>query len=70
MDRHFLLRAEGPLTGMLSFFSYDSGEATTVQLVGYLYGDDPASYVAEEQQAWCDWLATVIAHTTADAATT
>ena len=70
MDRHFLLRAERPLTGMLSFFSYDSGEATTVQLVGYLYGDDPASYVAEEQQAWCDWLATVIAHTTADAATT
>ena len=70
MDRHFLLRAERPLTGLLSFFSYDAGESTTVQVVGYLFGDNPASYVAEEQQAWCDWLAAATAGTTADAAAT
>lgn len=68
MDVHFLLRAERPLTGMLSFFSYHGGEATTVQLVGYLFGDDAAGYVAREQQAWCDWLAATTPGTTADAA--
>ncbi len=69
LDYHFLLRAERPVTGMLSFFAYDSGESTVVQLIGYLYGDNPATYVADEQQAWCDWLAAATAGTTADAAT-
>ena len=69
LDYHFLVRAERPLTGMLSFFAYDAGESTMVQLIGYLYGDNPASYVADEQQAWCDWLAVTTAGTTADAAT-
>jgi uncharacterized protein YndB with AHSA1/START domain len=66
LDRHFLLRVERPLTGMLSFFSFDSGEGTMVQLLGYVFGDDPAGYVAREQQAWCDWLAAATAGVTAD----
>lgn len=57
LEQHFLIRVQSPVTGMLSFFAYDSGEGTTVQLVGYLFGNDRASYVANEQQAWCDWLA-------------
>ena len=69
IDFHFLLRAERPVTGMLSFFAYDSGESTVVQVGGYLYGDNAASYVADEQQAWCDWLAAATAGTTADATT-
>ena len=67
LEYHFLIRVERPLTGMLSFFAYDSGESTTVQLIGYLFGTDPASYVAREQQAWCEWLAAATAGIPADA---
>ena len=70
LDRHFLIRVERPLTGMLSFFGYESGEGTTtVQVVGYLFGDDPASYVAREQEAWREWLAAASAGIAADAPT-
>lgn len=66
MERHFLIRVERPLSGMLSVFAYDSGEGTTVQLLGYLFGDDKATYIVREQQAWCDWLAATTAGVTAD----
>jgi hypothetical protein len=65
-ERHFLLRVAHPLTGMLSFFSYDSGEGTTVQLLGYLFGDDAATDVVHERQAWSDWLTAATADVTAD----
>jgi hypothetical protein len=67
LERHLLIRLEGSLSGMLSLFSYDSGEGTTMQLVGYLFGADPATYVAREQQAWADWLGAATAELPADA---
>ena len=71
LERHFLLRVEQPMPGMLSFFSFESGEGTLVQLLGYVFGDaasgeDAAGYVAREQEAWSEWLVAATVGVSAD----
>lgn len=56
-ERNVLVRTESPVQGMLSFFSFGSGDETSVTaLAGYLYADDAAAYVEREQASWTSWL--------------
>jgi uncharacterized protein YndB with AHSA1/START domain len=69
IDRHFLLRIQQPVDGLLSFFSYDNGAGSGLHMVGYLFSEDAADYVAREQSGWQAWLDQVASSTTADTTT-
>lgn len=56
MDRHFLVRIEGPVPGFLSCTSFGDDAGSGVHLQGYLFGDDAPAYVEREQPQWQAWL--------------
>ena len=56
VERHFLLRLDGPVPGFASFYSFGDGDASSVHLQGYLFSDGAPAYVAREQPAWQSWL--------------
>ena len=56
-DIEVLLRLTGPLPGYLAFYAYDKGDGSSVaQVAGYLFSDDAAAYVKEEEAGWKAWL--------------
>lgn len=61
IERHFLLRLEHPIPGLLSFAAWDDEEASAVLVTGYLFSDDAPAYVEREQPAWQAWLDDVAA---------
>jgi uncharacterized protein YndB with AHSA1/START domain len=66
-DIHFLVRVERPVAALFSFFGFRPDESTTaVQLIGYIYDHGAAAYVDREQDAWRDWLATVMSSLAVD----
>jgi uncharacterized protein YndB with AHSA1/START domain len=67
LDHHFLVRVEQPVGGLLSFFAFGGEDGSSVQLIGYIYGDGAADYVDREQDAWRDWLAAATSDVAADA---
>jgi uncharacterized protein YndB with AHSA1/START domain len=69
LDRHFLVRVESPVTGLLSFQSGSSEKGSGVHLTGYLFSDDAAGYVEREQPAWQAWLDEVASGASVDATT-
>jgi uncharacterized protein YndB with AHSA1/START domain len=69
IDRHFLVRLESPVTGLLSFYSWNSEGGSGVHLIGYLFSDDAAGYVEREQSAWQEWLDGVASGASVDAST-
>jgi uncharacterized protein YndB with AHSA1/START domain len=64
IDRHFLLRLDGPVPGFLSFYSFADDDAGTVHLQGHLFSDAAPGYVEREQSAWQAWLESVAADVT------
>jgi uncharacterized protein YndB with AHSA1/START domain len=54
--RHFLLRSDGPVPGLISFYAFGQEAGSGVHLQGYLFSDDAAAYVEREQGAWQAWL--------------
>ena len=59
IPRHFMIAADHPVTGLLSFYSFGTDGSSGVHLIGYLFSDDAPAYVASEQDAWREWLASV-----------
>lgn len=55
-DRTLAVRVEKPVTGLLSIATFDDGTGGVAQLMGYLFGDDAADYVTENEPAWQQWL--------------
>ena len=69
IDRHFLVRLESPITGLLSFYSWSSEGGSGVHLTGYLFSADAVDYVEREQAAWQEWLDEVASGASVDAST-
>jgi uncharacterized protein YndB with AHSA1/START domain len=69
IDRHFLVRLESPVTGLLSFYSWSGEGGSGVHLTGYLFSDDASDYVEREQPAWQAWLDQLASGATVDAST-
>ena len=69
LDRHFLLRLESPVTGLLSLYGWNSETGSGIHLIGYLFTDDAADYIEREQAAWRDWLEGVASKASVDAPT-
>jgi uncharacterized protein YndB with AHSA1/START domain len=63
IDRHFLVRADEPVPGLLSFSSFGGDDASTVHLQGYLFSSAARAYVDREQPAWQAWLEQVATET-------
>ena len=61
MDRHFLLRLDTPIPGLLAFSSFGAADGSAVHVQGYLFSDGAAGYVEREQPAWQTWLEGVAA---------
>ena len=59
IDRHFLLRVDDPVPGLLSFYAFATDDASTVHLQGYLFSDAAPGYVEREQPCWQTWLEAV-----------
>jgi len=68
VPRHFLVRAEQPVPGFLSFYSFGTEEGSGVHIQGYLFSDEAKGYVEREQPAWQAWLTGVAADAARDAA--
>ncbi|HVF74250.1 MAG TPA: SRPBCC domain-containing protein [Acidimicrobiales bacterium] len=57
VPRHFLVRMESPVPGLLNFYSFNSGETTSgVHVQGYVFSDAASDYAKAEQPAWQAWL--------------
>jgi len=59
VERHFLLRIDKPVPGFLSFFSFGEGDASMVNVQGYLFSDGAEEYVERERATWQAWLETL-----------
>lgn len=52
-----LVRTSEPVPGFLLFSAYDPGNGSTRAAInGYLFSDDAAAYVEQEQPRWKAWL--------------
>ena len=56
IERHFVVRLDTPVPGLLSFFAHDVEDGSAVQLQGYVFSDGAQDYVEREQPAWQAWL--------------
>jgi uncharacterized protein YndB with AHSA1/START domain len=56
IDRHFLVRVEQPVAGLVSFSSFGAEDESAVHVQGYLFSDGAADYITREQAGWQAWL--------------
>jgi uncharacterized protein YndB with AHSA1/START domain len=67
-DRHFLVRIDRPVPGLLSFSSFGSEEGSGMHVQGFLFSADAAKWVARAQPDWQSWLEQLAASLTAGSA--
>lgn len=56
IDRHFLLRIERPVPGLISVYSFGAEDGSAVHIKGYLFSEGAPAYVEAERAAWQAWL--------------
>ena len=56
LARHFLVRVDDPVPGLLSFFSFGADDGCGVHVQGFLFSDRAPEYVEREQPHWQAWL--------------
>ncbi|MCW2840226.1 MAG: Activator of Hsp90 ATPase 1 family protein [Aeromicrobium sp.] len=56
-ERQALIRITSPVPGILSLFTFDEGEGTSMAGArAYLFSEDAADHVRREEPAWRAWL--------------
>jgi uncharacterized protein YndB with AHSA1/START domain len=61
LERHFLLRLDDPVEGLLNFFAFGNDEGCGVSVQGHVFSEGADSYVEREQPRWQAWLDEVAA---------
>jgi hypothetical protein len=65
-SHHLMVGLQSPVPGILAFNSAGDEHNSGVHLLGYLFSDEAPAYVAGQQAAWGEWLASVASAATAD----
>lgn len=64
IPRHFLLRLEQPVPGLMSFYSWGAEDGSSLTVGTYLYGDRGAAEAEQTQKQWQAWLDDLVSNTT------